>query len=119
MTPQEYIDRERRRALTNLDRADERRDKKAAERLVEKLEVLLEIERGLKPTVTREQVEKAWKGDSVEKCDPYHLFVWAVCSRCGYDFEDGWPENFCPKCGTAFTDEAVDIVMERIKEGLV
>lgn len=51
MTPQEYIDRERRRALVNLTRADERKDKKAAERLVEKLEVLKEIEAGLE-TVT-------------------------------------------------------------------
>lgn len=47
MTPQEYIDRERKRALLNLDRADERRDEKAAERLVEKLTVLKEIESGL------------------------------------------------------------------------
>ena len=51
MTPQEYIDRERRRAWTNLKRANERRDEKAAERLVEKLEVLKEIESGLE-TVT-------------------------------------------------------------------
>lgn len=47
MTPQEYIDRERRRAWTNLKRANERRDEKAAERLAEKLEVLKEIENGL------------------------------------------------------------------------
>lgn len=51
MTPQEYIDRERRRAWTNLKRANERKDEKAAERLVEKLEVLKEIEGGLE-TVT-------------------------------------------------------------------
>ena len=51
MTPQEYIDRERRRAWTNLKRANERRDEKAAERLAEKLEVLKEIENGLE-TVT-------------------------------------------------------------------
>ena len=47
MTPQEYIDRERRRAYMNLKRANERRDEKAAERLAEKLEVLKEIENGL------------------------------------------------------------------------
>lgn len=51
MTPQEYIDRERRRAWTNLKRANERKDEKAAERLAEKLEVLKEIESGLE-TVT-------------------------------------------------------------------
>ncbi len=47
MTPQEYIDRERRRAWTNLKRANARGDEKAAERLAEKLEVLKEIESGL------------------------------------------------------------------------
>lgn len=51
MTPQEYIDRERHRAWTNLKRANERRDEKAAERLAEKLEALKEIEAGLE-TVT-------------------------------------------------------------------
>ena len=115
MTPQEYIDRERKRALLNLDRADERKDKKAAERLVERLEVLKEIERGLKPTVTRERVEKAWKAEPEERHDPYHLLLWTACPRCGREFIDEWPEDFCPKCGAAFTDEAVDMVMERLE----
>lgn len=53
MTPQEYIDRERRRAYTNLKRANERRDEKAAERLAEKLEVLKEIENGLETVAWR------------------------------------------------------------------
>lgn len=53
MTPQEYIDRERRRAYTNLKRANERRDEKAAERLAEKLEVLKEIESGLETVAWR------------------------------------------------------------------
>lgn len=53
MTPQEYIDRERKRALLNLDRADERKDKKAAERLVERLEVLKEIEACLEEVAWR------------------------------------------------------------------
>ena len=47
MTPQEYIERERRRAYMNLKRANERKDEKAAERLAERLEVLKEIESGL------------------------------------------------------------------------
>ena len=53
MTPQEYIDRERRRAYINLKRANERRDEKAAERLAEKLEVLKKIENGLEMDATR------------------------------------------------------------------
>ena len=47
MTPREYIDRERHRTWTNLKRANERGDEKAAGRLAEKLEVLKEIESGL------------------------------------------------------------------------
>ena len=53
MTPQEYIDRERRRAYTNLKRANERGDEKAAERLAEKLEVLKEIEADLETIAWR------------------------------------------------------------------
>ena len=53
MTPQEYIDRERRRAYMNLKRANERKDEKAAERLAEKLEVLKEIESGLETLAWR------------------------------------------------------------------
>lgn len=53
MTPQEYIDRERRRAWINLKRANERGDEKAAERLAEKLEVLKKIENGLETDATR------------------------------------------------------------------
>lgn len=51
MTPREYIDRERHCTWTNLKRANERGDKKDAERLAEKLDVLMEIESGLE-TVT-------------------------------------------------------------------
>lgn len=53
MTPQEYIDRERRRAYMNLKRANERKDEKAAERLAEKLEVLKEIQDGLETIAWR------------------------------------------------------------------
>ena len=45
MTPQEYIDRERRRAYTNLKRANERKDASAQEKLLERMGVLEEIER--------------------------------------------------------------------------
>ena len=78
MTPQEYIDRERRRAWTNLKRANERRDEKAAERLAEKLEVLKEIENGLE-TVTRHRAQAchlmrmaAKVLASVDWMDPYY-----------------------------------------------
>ena len=111
MTPQEYIDRERRRAWMNLKRANERRDEKAAERLAEKLEVLKEIEHGLKPTATREQVEKVWRTHWVS-VDSGRV---SRCAHCG--FEALYPEiyTFCPDCGRPFTDYAVDILLKRFE----
>ena len=115
MTPQEYIDRERSRARLNLKWSRGRNDAPAMRRLEERLQILDELERGLKPTVTREQVEKAWKEEPVEKYDPSRSLLWVACPRCGREFRDEWPEDFCPKCGAAFTDEAVDMVMERLE----
>ena len=63
--------------------------------------------------VSREQVEKAWTAE------------WTVdefghkCSKCGeylLDGEDVRKPQFCPECGRAMTDEAVDMVMERMEE---
>lgn len=60
---------------------------------------------------TREQVEKMrgeWTTDG-------------VCSRCGFDamYYKGVPvqvrTNYCPACGAPMTDEAVDMVMERLE----
>ena len=68
------------------------------------------------PSVSREQVEKAWRGESLEKRDPHNI-MWIECSGCGYAF-DGYceaPINFCPKCGAVFTDEAVRMVMDRLE----
>ena len=48
MTPQEYIDRERHRAQLNLGWAIRRNDDAAMHRLSERLQVLCDIERGLK-----------------------------------------------------------------------
>lgn len=61
--------------------------------------------------ITREQVEKMrgeWTTDG-------------VCSRCGFDamYYKGVPvqvrTNYCPACGAPMTDEAVDMVMERLE----
>ena len=61
--------------------------------------------------VTREQVDKMrgeWTTDG-------------VCSRCGFDamYYKGVPvqvrTNYCPTCGSPMTDEAVDMVMERLE----
>ena len=73
--------------------------------------------------VSREQVEKVWRGEWVGSADGYAdgelvYDIWE-CSQCGYviDEEDD-PDilpQFCPKCYAAMTDEAVEMVMERLE----
>lgn len=62
--------------------------------------------------VSREQVEKAWTAE------------WTVdefghkCSKCGEylpDGEDVRKPQFCPECGRAMMDEAVEMVMRRLE----
>lgn len=65
--------------------------------------------------VSREQVEKVWRGEWVKK-DGY-----AECSKCEYWYDspenedDGDRLSFCPNCGAPMTDEAVEIVVERLE----
>ena len=85
-----------------------------AKRRIEALDVSLIA---LRP-VSREQVEKVWPG----------------CPKCKYEdgrepmriyYPDGWDNGigfeygnaiFCPECGRPLTDEAVEMVMERLEE---
>ena len=87
--------------------------------------------------VSREQVEKAWKGEWIkrhkhrggfrrvkgiddmgeqhevtidERCEYDDLY----CSKCGKQSPDNFL-NFCGYCGAPMTDEAVDMVMERME----
>ena len=66
--------------------------------------------------VSREQVEKVWRGEWVHthSSDNFWTEVWK-CSHC--DFEDNYGEcfDFCPFCGAAQTDEAVEMVVERLE----
>lgn len=66
--------------------------------------------------VSREQVEKAWRAHWNEST---HLGGFVYCSRCGYNALEANNYTFCPKCGSPFTDEAVEMVMERWKEAVV
>ena len=80
--------------------------------------------------VSREQVEKVWRG---EWLNFYNDFSTAECSKCGELFEvspDETPKeeffkafsgfyHFCPACGAAQNDKAVEMVMERWKEAVV
>ena len=88
--------------------------------------------------VSREQVEKVWRGEWVkkhkhrggfrrvtgvddmgeehtitidERCEYDDLY----CGMCGKQSADSFLE-FCPACGAPMTDKAVEMVMERIKK---
>ena len=73
--------------------------------------------------VSREQVEKVWKGEWITKHYVDGILEgtnFDECSKCGYQrvFEN--PElktkyMFCPGCGRAMWDKAVDMVMERLE----
>ena len=73
--------------------------------------------------VSREQVEKVWRGEWIGSADGYAdgelVYDTWECSHCGYvideeDDPDMLPQ-FCPKCYAAMTDEAVEMVMERME----
>ena len=67
--------------------------------------------------VSREQVEKVWRGEwkRTHSSDNFWTEVW-VCSCCGLEDDNGDCFDFCPSCGAPMTDEAVEMVMERINE---
>ena len=64
--------------------------------------------------VSREQVEKVWRGEwelyGAGKNGKGGIFY---CTRC----EKSYPYkcDFCPRCGAPMTDEAVQMVMERLE----
>ena len=65
--------------------------------------------------VSREQVEKVLRGEWGRYCfsDDSHGYQ---CKNCGVQLDDPvYYRSFCPKCGKAMTDEAVDMVMERLE----
>ena len=75
--------------------------------------------------VSREQVEKVWRGEwigdndeKVETIDGSPIKS-STCSACGNwlvgSEEYDCAGYFCPACGRAMTDEAVQMVMERLE----
>ena len=70
--------------------------------------------------ISREQVENVWRGEwNYSHTTEIDHFAVVKCSKCGHEafgialyVTQG---NFCPVCGAAQTDEAVDIVMERLE----
>lgn len=62
---------------------------------------------------TREQVEKAWRGEWIDKRILSDTPV--ECSKCGeWIYGHLQYTNFCPHCGAPMTDEAVEIMIERL-----
>ena len=75
-------------------------------------------------SVSREQVEKGWRGEW--KIVEYEFFT---CTRCGDSYYNGAESteqaesylnsghvyDFCPHCGSANTEKAVQMVMERLE----
>ena len=64
--------------------------------------------------VSRELVEKVWRGEWKPTESPY-MNECEDCSMCGYRTPWGHGFRFCPACGAAQTDEAVEMVMERME----
>ena len=69
--------------------------------------------------VSREQVEKVWRGEwtALDECSNEGVY----CKRCKkkvYRIEyanEKMRSPFCPACGAAQTDEALEMVMERLE----
>lgn len=65
-------------------------------------------------SVSREQVEKVWKGEwkLIGAGKTGRGGIW-YCTRC----EKCYPYtcDFCPRCGAPMTDEAVQMVIERME----
>lgn len=73
--------------------------------------------------VSREQMEKVWRGEWMGSGDGYAdgelVYDTWTCSECGHvideeDDPDMLPQ-FCPKCYAAMTDEAVEMLMDRLE----
>ena len=80
-------------------------------RLKEALDMALSA---LRP-VSREQVEKVWRGEWTPGDS-----ICPICEKNKFDGLDAdiwadWMPNFCPNCGAPMTEEAVEMVMERME----
>lgn len=62
--------------------------------------------------VSRERVEKVWRGEWKRDKWPSGTHR-IICNRCGE--WNGKTTNFCSYCGAPMTDEAVEMVMERLE----
>lgn len=73
--------------------------------------------------VSREQVEKVWPGCEFCNRADFGEFGFEItkhyakisCALGSWRFPKGEQFLFCPKCGKPLTDEAVEMVMERLE----
>ena len=103
MTREEAIEVLRRLPIGLMDLSCEQKSD-----LTEALNIALAALRG----PTREQVEKVWRGEWEEERFEGELEGWQH-RECGRHSAE--KSMWCPKCGKAMTDEAVDIVMKRLE----
>ena len=63
---------------------------------------------------SREQAEKVWRGEW--KKNKHAAIENAICSKCKTVFQAYYGNyQFCPHCGVPMTDEAMEMVMERLE----
>ena len=101
--------------------ADQRKSYPNVPQFMEALGIALSA---LRP-VSREQVEKVWRGEWIGDNDEKVGTIdgspikSSTCSACGNwlvgSDEYDCAGYFCPACGRAMTDEAVDMMMERLE----
>lgn len=86
--------------------------KRQRQRAIELEKVKIEA---LRP-ITREQVERVWRGEWITYLDGEHIMPerYYSCSKCGGRGHLS-KKNFCDFCGAPMTDAAVDMVMKRLE----
>ena len=103
--------------------ADRCVQKEIQEKLRPQIMELVQNIAALRP-VSREQVEKVFPGcRSCKSCRSCVFSIHAIkdmpCKKCDPNAEgivtEYKPSNFCPVCGKPLTDEAVQMVMERLE----
>ena len=97
--------------------ADEDAQKEIQDKLRPQIMKLIYSTNALRP-VSREQVEKVWKGEWIVQQDEHKEYI-KKCSKCGFPISGWWgADKFCANCGAPMTDEAVDMMLERWKEAV-
>ena len=94
--------------------ADRCVQKEIQEKLRPQIMELVQNIAALRP-VSREQVEKVWRG-KWELVRRMAASIECKCPKCQRTvIFTSKPANFCEKCGSANTDEAVEMVMEKLE----